>query len=353
MTEGCGINRSFWSRRAVLAGLSGVLAASVSTASATSTATESRPPAARRFRIYMVVFRGWTDTDRGFKDYLDANRVPVELIVRDAKGDKGALAGIAAEIIREKPDLVYTWGTTASVEILGPYDSTDPKRYVTAVPSVFANVSNPVDARLTPNLNGSGRNIAGSTYLAPLDAQLKALRSFRPAQRLGVIYSADERNSLDVVAALRLLTAGAGMSLIERPIQPSRDDAAKRASLPRLVAEVSGEKADFLYIPPDSFLSAHGKLLTSAAIEAKLPTFAAAEGTLTGSDALMGLVSRYYNIGKLTGSLAERILVKGEKPGTMPVTSLSRYSLILNIRVALAIGIYPPMRLLKISEVIE
>lgn len=333
-------------RRAVLGGLACAVAAGPATAA-------PAPAPGHRFRVYMVTFRGWTDTDRGFKDYLEANRVPVDLIVRDAGGDKRTLAGIAAEIIREKPDLVYTWGTTASVEVLGPHDSPDPARHVTATPAVFANVSDPVEARLVPDASGSGRNIAGSTYLVPLETQLKALRSYRPVERLAVIYNRLESNSRQVVAELRRHAASGGYRLIERPFPTATGEAPKADVLPDLVAEVTAEKADFLYIPPDSFLSANKKMLTAAALAARLPTFAAAEGTLMGSDALMGLISRYYNVGKLTGSVAERILMKGEEPAGMPLTSLSRYSLVLNVRVARAIGIYPPMRLLKISEVVE
>ncbi|MEO5375891.1 MAG: ABC transporter substrate-binding protein [Alphaproteobacteria bacterium] len=335
-------------RRAMLAGLASLIGLVGLTAGPVAAAVPSR-----RFRIYMVTFRGWTDTDRGFKDYLEANRVPVELVVRDAKGDRSALPGIAAEIIREKPDLVYTWGTTASVEILGPYDHPDPLRHVTTVPAVFANVSDPMEARLLPNGSGSGRNVAGSTYLVPMETQIRTLRSYRPVARLAVIYSQAESNSRQAVAEVRRLAAAGGFQVIERPILTPAGEAPRADQLPGLVAEVAAEKADFLYIPPDSFLSTHKKLLTAAALEARLPTFAAAEGTLMGSDALMGLISRYYNIGKLTASLAQRILVGGENPATMPLSTLSRYSLVLNIRVARALGVYPPMRLLKISDVVE
>lgn len=304
------------------------------------------------FRIVMVTWRGWTDTDQGFKDYFETHRIPVDLIVRDAGRERARLPEIVQEIKAIQPDLVYTWGTSVSLGILGPHDAADPDRYVTDIPAVFANVSYPVDSKLVPSLAGSGRNIAGSTYLVPLETQLRAIRSYRPFDRLGIIYNAKETNSQQVAATLRQMADDGGpFVLVERPVPPGPDGTPDPDSLPALVAEVLAEGADFLYIPPDSFLSRHKQVLTQAALAAGLPTFAAAEGTLGESKAMMGLVSRYYNIGKLTAHLASRILLEGQDPGRMAVASLARYSLVLNMDVIRTLKFYPPIGLLRISEI--
>ena len=68
---------------------------------------------------------------------------------------------------------------------------------------------------------------------------------------------------------------------------------------------------------------------------------------------MLGLVSRYYLIGKLAGAQAERILVGGEPPEQIPVTSLARFAILLRMPVALQLGIYPPMGLLRVAQVVE
>ena len=71
------------------------------------------------------------------------------------------------------------------------------------------------------------------------------------------------------------------------------------------------------------------------------------------SNALIGLVSKYYDVGRLTATRAEEILVDGKKPGDIPVESLSRFSLIVNMEVARKLELYPPMSLLNIVAVVK
>ncbi|MBB4264748.1 ABC transporter substrate-binding protein [Roseospira visakhapatnamensis] len=303
-------------------------------------------------RIVMVTWRGWTDTDQGFKDYFESHRIPVDLIVRDAGRDRARLPAIVAEIRELQPDLVYTWGTSVSLGILGRHDTETPGTHITDIPAVFANVSYPVVSGLVPSLANSGRIITGSTYLVPLEAQLRAIRSYRSFETLGIIYNPTESNSRNVVDTLRAMASEEdGFTLVDRPIPLDEAGKPVAAALPDMVAQVAGAGADFLYIPPDSFLSGHKMELTAAAEDAGLPTFAAAEGTLENSRAMMGLISRYYNIGKLTAHLATRILVGREDPASIPISSLARYSLVLNMDVIRTLEFYPPIGLLQISEI--
>ena len=72
-----------------------------------------------------------------------------------------------------------------------------------------------------------------------------------------------------------------------------------------------------------------------------------------GSQAMLGFVSPYYLVGKLAGAQAERILVDGEQPEDIPVRSLGRFSLVIRMSVALELGIYPPLGLLRVAQVVE
>lgn len=305
------------------------------------------------FRIYMITWRGWTDTDQGFKDYFARRHIPVELIHRDVNRDVTRFPSLIDEIAETRPDLVYVWGTSVAQGIIAPAGMSPEEaegRFVTDIPVVFANVSQPVGSGIVRDLGPSGRNVTGSTYLVPLRVQLQAILSYRPITRLGVVYNAQEDNSVLTVKELRAIAPEFDVALIERPV-PVVDGEPDPASVAPLVSEVAEAGAEFLYIPPDSFLSRRRHDLTEAALRVGLPTFAAAEGTLEDSKALMGLISRYYTIGQLAAFQAERILRDGVDPGSMPIEGLRRYSLIVDMAVARALDLYPPMLMLRFAEV--
>ena len=310
------------------------------------------------FRIYMITWRGWTDTDQGFKDYFARRHIPVELIHRDVNRDVERFPSLIDEIEEIRPDLVYVWGTSVAQGIIAPHKESrgEPQdhegRFVTDIPVVFVNVSQPVGSGIVRDLGPTGRNITGSTYLVPLRVQLQTILSYRPITRLGVIYNAGEDNSVLTVEELRAVAPEFGLTLIERPV-PIVNGEPDRASVAPLVSEIAEAGAEFLYIPPDSFLSRRRHDLTEAALQAGLPTFAAAEGTLEDSKALMGLISRYDTIGQLAAFQAERILRDGVDPGSMPIEGLRRYSLIVNMATARALDLYPPMLMLRFAEVRE
>jgi putative ABC transport system substrate-binding protein len=314
--------------------------------------------AGKPFRIFMITWRGETDTDRGFADYLRERNIRAELIVRDANRDASRFPGFIEEIKQEKPDLVYTWGTGVSLAILGKEAEVDPAKHVTGIPAVFANVSQPVGSGLVSDPRSSGRNITGSFFLVPEEVQLKAMEQYRPFRKIAVLYNEKESNARLAVAKLKELSRQMSFEILALPAPLDDSGQAEKAAVPGMVAEAAAWKPDFIYIPPDSFMSRNRHHLSRAALGYGIPVFGAAEGTLDQeedkpSHVLMGLISRYYNIGRLSGLQAERILVNHQRPQDMPIEYLSRFSLVLNMNAADALGLYPPMDILKIAEIAE
>ncbi|MEQ9199140.1 MAG: ABC transporter substrate-binding protein [Rhodospirillales bacterium] len=310
------------------------------------------------FRIYMVTWRGETDTDRGFADYFAERNISVELIRRDANRDSSKFPEFVSEINALKPDLVYTWGTGVSLAILGKEAEVDPEKHVTGIPAVFANVSQPIGSGLVTSARTSGRNITGSFFLVPEEAQLKAMAQYRPFNKLAVLYNRKESNSRLAVDALKDLSKRMAFEIMALAAPLDDQGEAIKESVSGMVEQAAAWKPDFIYIPPDSFMSRHRHHLSRAALQYGVPVFGAAEGSLDQeedkpSHVLMGLISRYYNIGRLTGHQAERILVNRQRPEDIPIEYLSRFSLVLNMNVADALGLYPPMDILKIAEIAE
>ncbi len=310
-------------------------------------------PPTKPFHIFMVLLRGETDIERGFVEFLREARIPVELTVRNINGDRANLPPIIAEIRASKPDLIYAWGTTVTIGIAGEVGQVDPNKHITDIPVLFTLVAYPVQGGIVSTLDAPGRNVTGSTFLAPIDTQLRAIAAYRNFKSLAVIYNPAEANSLINIADLREQARLRHFGLIEKPVPMDSQGRPDGGAVARLVHEAKAEGAEFLYIGPDSFTAIHADTLTGAARDVGLPSFASTEAPLRTSWPMMGLVSNYFTLGKLTGRQAQRILVDGADPATLPVASLSRHSLMLNMPVIRALGIFPPMRMLTIAEILD
>ena len=303
------------------------------------------------FRIYMALWRGWEEAAQGFKDYFTNQNIPVELIIRDAGQDKAKLAEFVAEAKRLKVDLVFTWGTTVTEEMLGRYDETDAANHITDIPAVFAIVSQPLGG-VVPSLTSSGRNITGTTYLVPTETQMNLIQSYRPIKRLGVVFNPLERNARVAIDELTAIGEKVGFTVASAAVEVE-DGKPKPASIPSKVAAMKAAGVDFLYIPPDTFLNVNRDILTGAALDLGIPTFAAGENPVLTSKALFGGVYRYYTVGQLTAYKAEQILVHHVKPQDIPIDAPKRLSIIINMQVVRQLGIYPPMTLLGLAEIVD
>jgi putative ABC transport system substrate-binding protein len=303
-------------------------------------------------RIYMALWRGWEEAAQGFKDYFANQGIPVDLIVRDAAQDPTRLPGFVAEAKSLHVDLVFTWGTTVSLEMLGTGAHPDPDRYITDIPAVFAIVSQPVETGLVASTASSGRNITGTTYLVPVETQLNLIESYRPFKILGMVYNPLERNSLVAIDEITRLGRSMGFTLLALPADVDGGKPSP-ASIPAKVAALKAGHADVLYIPPDTFLNVNRDILTNAALDQKLPSFAAAENPVVDAKAMFGGVYRYYTVGQLTALKAAEILLQGKKPEDIPIDAPKRLSILINMPVVRALGVYPPMKLLGLAEVID
>jgi ABC-type uncharacterized transport system substrate-binding protein len=306
----------------------------------------------RPFRIYAITFRGMTDVERGFQDYFSARRIPVQITWRDLNRDASRMPGFLEEIKRTKPDLVYTWGTSVTLGVVGTYDAYDPATHITDIPVVFTLVAAPVLAKIVPDLKSSRRNVTGVFHVAPTEAQIRAMASYRPFKSIGILYTPTEQNSVVVVDEVREVSKRLGFAVIAKPLKL---DAAKKVTAegaPEMIREMKEQKVDWLYLPPDSYLGTQAKsIIIPAAMAVGLPTFASTE-QLMETGALTGLISRYHSIGQFTAYKAEQILVHKVAPAKIPVETLTRFSLQVRMDVAEALKLPPPLPMFNYAELI-
>jgi len=307
--------------------------------------------AAPRPRIMMITWRGETPVEQGFRAQLREDGIDAQLILRDAGQDVRRVVEFAAEAKALRPDLIYVWGTPATLALVGKRGEVNPARHVTDIPVVFTMVSSPVAVRLVDLSLISGRNITGTSHVVPLHDQLKAIQTYRKFSRLAVIYNPTEANSLINVGELREEARQKGFNLIEEPV-PLAEGKPNPAELPNLLTRLASKDPQFLYLGPDSFIGANSETITAMALELNLPAFSATEPPLRKAAALFGLVSRYDNLGRLTAYKAAQILRDNKRPGDIPVETLKRFSLVIRMDIARQLNFYPPISMLDYAELV-
>lgn len=303
--------------------------------------------------IYMLLYRGCEDACRGFQEYFRKQHLPVRFTIRDAAQDKHRVRELVAEARALRPDLLLTWGTTATVEAVGTLDKIDPQRHITDLPVLFMIVSHPAKVGLVRQLDHPGRNLSGTLYLLPAETQLRAARSYLPFKRLGFISNPIEANSQASRDELRTLAPRFGYTLVEREIPLAADGKPDAAALPALVASLARDRVDLLYMPPDSFLNSQRDSITGSALQQRLPVFAAAEAPVVKSQALFGVVNKYGDVGRFTAYRAAQILYEGKRPADLPIELPRRFSLLINMQAARTLQRYPPLKLLDAAELIN
>jgi putative ABC transport system substrate-binding protein len=307
---------------------------------------------ARPFQIYMIQWRGPTETDRGFTEYFEQEGIPATFIVRNADRQAESISAFVREIKELQPDLVYVWGGAAPPLVVGRYDAVDRKHHVVDIPVVACMVADPIELGVVPSWVSSGRNVTGTSHVAPLDVQVRAMQAYAPLRHLAVIYNTTEPGPGVVVEKLRSLSEGFGFRLTTWSVPLDAEGKPRPDSLPELIRKVAAAKPDFLYLGPDSFLGANRQIVTDAAIERKLPTFVSSEIYIKEANALAGIVSRYYNMGQFCAFKAEQILVHGTPPKDIPFETLKRFSYMIRADTARAVDHFPPLGLLDMAEIV-
>ncbi len=298
-------------------------------------------------RIYMVTWRGETAVEKGFREYWKGRRPDAQFFVRDAGQNRARLTEFEAEIMREKPDLVYTWGTPPTLGLAGTTDK--PHAVIgKTIPLVFAAVTDPLGTKLVATLAAPGRNLTGVTHVAPLDAQLKAMRAYAAVKGIAIMYNKLEQNSLGIVEEWQRIGVRDKFVVAADSFTLSADGKPTPDMLEDKLTRMKAAGADWLYLPPDSYVSTQGNVIARIATDLGLKSFASVETLLNiKGPVLMGLVSKFYQVGQFAAYKAEQKL-NGEV--TVSIETLKRFSLIVRMDTARALGALPPLGLVDYAE---
>jgi len=241
------------------------------------------------------------------------------------------LRPLAEELVRLHVELIVSPGTNATLAA----------RSATAtIPIVMYSSGDPVAAGLVASLARPGGNVTGSSLLSPEAnaKRLSLLRELMPAvQRVGeLVHSANP-----IFRAMRKDLEQAYWSLGAQPIFV---EVTRASQLEDAVANVVRQRAQVLHVPNDDLFVNNGGAIMRAALRYALPTVVDTVALLEAGGLL------YYNFSETEvqrrgAAFIDRIL-RGAKPGDLPVEQVTQFELGINLKTANALGITIPQSLL-------
>ena len=196
-----------------------------------------------------------------------------------------------------------------------------------------------------PKLDGSGTNVTGASDALPLEPQLELIKETIPSvKNIGFVYSPGEVNSTVILKLLKEKATAMGLNIIEAPAQKSGDIAMAAHSLVG--------KVDVIYTSTDNNVINAYEALAKVAKEAKIPLISSDPSVVErGAAVVLGV--NYHQLGTETGKITAKIL-KGEKPGQIPVYHAKELDLMVNKKSASEQGITIPQSILeKAKKVVE
>ncbi|HWD14838.1 ABC transporter substrate-binding protein [Pseudochrobactrum sp. sp1633] len=255
---------------------------------------------------------------------------------QSAQGNPATAAQIARQFIGEAPDVIVPISTpSAQAVVSGTRD----------IPVVFTAVSDPVGAQLVKSMDKPGGNVTGLSDLSPVADHVKLIKEVAPnVKTIGFLYNSGEANSLSLLEGLKVAAKEGGLEVVESA-------ATKSAEVQGAARALIG-KADLIYIPTDNTIISALEGAVSVAEEAKIPLMTADTDSVSRG-AFIALGFNYYDVGKQTGEVVVRIL-KGEKPGDIPVNVAAGTDLVVNLVAAKKMGIEIPQAVVdRASKVIK
>jgi ABC-type uncharacterized transport system substrate-binding protein len=219
------------------------------------------------------------------------------------------------------------------------------------VPVVFTVVSDPVGSGFIQSFARPGGNLTGFTnFLEPSMAAkwVELLKEIAPGvSRVGILFNPQlaADGGMYFIRPVEASAAAFGVKTVRLPVQSPSD-------IDQAIDSFAQEPGGGLIAPPDSTTLPHRDLILVLAARHCLPAVYPYRFFLT-SGGLMSYGMDYADVFRRAAEYVDRIL-KGEKPGDLPVQLPTKYELVINLKTAKALGLeVPPTLLARADEVIE
>jgi putative ABC transport system substrate-binding protein len=261
----------------------------------------------------------------------------VAIDIRWSEGNPQRVAEIAAEFVGRKPNVILTYGGAVSTL----------KKATASIPIVFAVAVDPIGDGLVASLSHPGSNVTGLSVQQTDTAgkRLELLHQIVPnLHRLGILFDAGYPATIREMELIQPMARNLGLTVSPQGV--------KRAEEIPSALDALKEQADALYIIENSLIAANGSLIVALALDFHLPT-GANSAELARAGALVSYGPNYPDLYRRAADYVDKIL-RGAKPGDIPVEQPNKFDFVINLKTAKVLGINVPnsMQLLA-DEVIE
>lgn len=284
------------------------------TGSTAGSGTESADASGKTYTVgicQLVQHEALDAATQGFKDALtDKLGDNVKFDEQNAAGDASTCSTICTTFVTNDYDLILG-NATAALQAAGAATDT--------IPILGTSITDYATALDMSDWTGTtGKNISGTTDLAPLDEQAKCIKELFPdAKNIGIIYCSSEPNSIYQSTTITTYLEDEGYTVTEYTFSDTNDVAA--------VTQSACDASDAIYIPTDNTAASCTEAINNVASQAKVPIFAGEEGIAKGCGVATLSIS-YYDLGYTTGEMAYDILVNGADVSTMEVKTAPKFT---------------------------
>jgi putative ABC transport system substrate-binding protein len=269
--------------------------------------------------------------------WTDGHNVRIDL--RRYGDDINRARALAHDLVGLQPDIIVTGGTPPTVAV---------QRETRTIPVVFAGVADPVASSIVTRLDRPSGNVTGfANFEASLGGKwLELLSEIAPGlKQAAIMFNPDTALVSTFMPSFETATRSLKVVPITAPVHSDLE-------IETAIIALGREPGGGLVALPDAFMAAHRAPILSAAAQNNVPaiygfSYYARDG---------GLLSYGFDqvdIFRRAASYVDRIL-RGEKPGDLPVQLPTKFEMVVNFRTAKALGLtVPPSILLRADEVIE
>jgi putative ABC transport system substrate-binding protein len=291
---------------------------------------ENDPQEKRRYSAFTQALAdlGWTDGRN------------VRMDVRWGRADINRIRVLAQELVGLQPNIILTGGTPATVAL---------QRETRTIPIVVGGVTDPVAQRIVARLDRPGGNITGFADFGESSLggkYLELLSEIAPGlKRAAIMFNPD---TAPVSALMPSLETAARSLKVEQIIAPVHSDVEIETAIIALGRQPGGG----LVVMPDIFTAVHRAPIILAAARNNIPAVYSAS-YFARDGGLLAYGPDPVDTYRRAASYVDRIL-RGEKPGDLPVQLPTKYEMVVNLKTAKALGLTVPLTLQAIAdEVIE
>jgi len=268
--------------------------------------------------------------------WIDGRNLAIEY--RWAEGRDERYTEIAAELVRLKVDVIVTVATPATLAA---------KQATTVIPIVFLTASDPVGTGLVASLARPGGNVTGlaNQISDTTGKKLEFLREVVPGlRRLAIMANVANPAAVLDMGEAQVTGRALGLEVTTSEIRRAEDISPAFDALKG--------RADALYLCPDPLMNTNRTQINIFAVRARLPTIYGVRDFVQAGG-LMSYAPNLPNQFRRAADFVDKIL-RGAKPGDIPVEQPTKFELVINLTTAKALGLdVPPTLLARADEVIE